>query len=130
MRPLFLSGGFLSLGLGYIGIFLPILPTTPFMLLAAFCFSKSSPKLHSWLLSRPRIGPAIVDWEQSRVIRRKAKFLATALILLSISIPLSFDTISLTVKLILLGVISGVLLFIWSCPSASHELPHSRKASE
>ncbi|MGB0901076.1 YbaN family protein, partial [Halocynthiibacter sp.] len=62
MRTLWLIGGLLSFILGLIGAFLPLLPTVPLMLLATFCFSKSSERLHNWLINHPRFGPAIADW--------------------------------------------------------------------
>lgn len=68
--------GVLSLGLGILGIFLPLLPTTPFVLLAAFCFSRSSTRCEAWLLDHPRFGPMIRDWRQHRAIPWRAKQLA------------------------------------------------------
>ncbi|MEM6309691.1 MAG: YbaN family protein [Pseudomonadota bacterium] len=68
--------GLASLGLGVIGIFLPLLPTTPLVLLAAFCFAKGSPRLHSWLVEHPRFGPAIKDWQARGAVSKKGKRLA------------------------------------------------------
>ena len=68
-RPLFLTLGYVSLGLGIIGLLLPVLPTTPFILLAAFAFSKSSEKLHGWLLNHRLYGPLITNWQRHGVIR-------------------------------------------------------------
>lgn len=72
----FLSVGWLSFALGFIGIFVPILPTTPFMILAAACFSKGSPRFHLWLLEHKVFGPPIVDWQRDKIIRMKFKILA------------------------------------------------------
>ena len=68
--------GLASLGLGVLGIFLPLLPTTPLVLLAAFCFAKGSPRLHAWLVGHPRFGPAIKDWQNRGAISRRGKRLA------------------------------------------------------
>ncbi|HLO94047.1 MAG TPA: YbaN family protein [Burkholderiaceae bacterium] len=70
------AAGLLSLGLGILGIFLPLLPTTPFVLLAAFCFSRSSRRCEAWLLGHPRFGPMIHDWRAHRAIPWRAKQLA------------------------------------------------------
>ena len=88
MRYFYILGGFISLGLGFIGAFLPILPTTPFAILAAFLFSKSSPRLEQWILDLPAVGPLVKDWRQHKVINPKAKILCvlTIIIVMSLSI--------------------------------------------
>ena len=68
--------GFLCLLLGGIGVLLPLLPTTPFVLLAAVCFAKSSPRLHGWLLRSEVFGPILRDWEVKRCMSYRIKFLA------------------------------------------------------
>ena len=73
LRPLWAAGGVASLALGVIGIFLPVLPTTPFVLLAAFCFSKGSPRLRAWIAGHPRFGPMIADWEATGAIPARVK---------------------------------------------------------
>ena len=75
--------GFTALGLGIVGAFLPLLPTTGFILLAAWSFSKSSQKWHTLLLNHQLFGPLIQQWQQQRCIPQKAKILAIASILLS-----------------------------------------------
>ena len=72
-QKLFLVFGYASLGLGFAGVFLPVLPTTPFILLSAFCFSRSSDRLHHWLLAHRTFGPLLSDWERGRAIRPRAK---------------------------------------------------------
>jgi uncharacterized membrane protein YbaN (DUF454 family) len=68
--------GWLSVGLGVIGIFLPIMPTTPFLLLAAVCFAHSSPRFYNWLVNHKRFGPLIKDFLEGRGMPLKAKVLA------------------------------------------------------
>ncbi|WP_100638322.1 YbaN family protein [Marinobacter salexigens] len=74
---------YISIGLAAIGVVLPLLPTTPFVLLAAYFAGKGSPAFASWLERHPTFGPAIRDWRQSRVIPLKAKMLACSMMLLS-----------------------------------------------
>ena len=121
MKPLnkylFLSIGLICMALGFVGVFLPILPTTPFMILAAFCFSKSSERLHNWLLERPHIGKLILDWQNDGVIRKKAKVASTLVIVPLFSYTLIFVQVSVFVKVLLVLIGLGVLYFIWSRPS-------------
>ena len=81
-RGLWLLGGALSLLTGFVGIFLPLLPTTPFVLLAAFCFSRGSARWEAWLLQHPRFGPMVRNWRAHRVIPLRAKQLATLMMTL------------------------------------------------
>lgn len=62
--------------LGVIGVFLPVLPTTPFIILAAACFARSSPRLEAWLLSHRIFGPLLRDWRERGAIPRRAKLAA------------------------------------------------------
>ena len=75
-RVLWLLAGVLSLVTGIVGIFLPLLPTTPFVLLAAFCFSRGSTRCEAWLLNHPRFGPMVRDWRANHAIPLRAKQLA------------------------------------------------------
>ena len=83
LRAAWLGGGFVSLLLGIIGIFLPVLPTTPFVLLAAFCFARGSPRWERWLLEHPRFGRYVREWREHRAVPLRAKQLATAMMLAS-----------------------------------------------
>ena len=77
-RVILLAAGFASLGLGLVGIVVPLLPTVPFVLLAAFCFGGSSPRLERWLLEHKHYGPHIRAWRTSRSISRSGKKAAWA----------------------------------------------------
>jgi uncharacterized membrane protein YbaN (DUF454 family) len=72
-RPIYLAGGLAALALGIIGVALPIMPTVPFLLLAAFCFARSRPDWEQRLLDHPRYGPSLRDWRERGAIGRKAK---------------------------------------------------------
>jgi uncharacterized membrane protein YbaN (DUF454 family) len=117
VRPLYLAAGWLCLGLGFLGIFLPLLPTTPFALLAAFCFSRSSTRLHHWLINQPTFGPIIRDWNQHGVIRPRMKWVSIAMILLMIGYPVLCRPLALSIRLALIVIAGGVIGFIWSRPS-------------
>lgn len=83
IRWLFWCCGALALMLGVIGIFLPILPTTPFVILAAACWAKASPRFHRWLHQHPYFGPMVRNWEERRAVPRKAKYLAFSMMTFS-----------------------------------------------
>jgi len=78
---LWIAAGLASLVIGIIGIVLPLLPTTPLLLLAAFCFARGSDRLSAWLLDHPTFGPPISDWHSYGAISSKAKFLALVIII-------------------------------------------------
>ena len=86
LRCCLLTIGWLSVALGVLGIFLPLLPTTPFLLLAAACFMRSSKRFYLWLVEHPRLGPWIRDYLAGEGIPRKAKIYAIGLMWLSIGI--------------------------------------------
>ena len=83
IRALWVILGVISLVLGIIGIFLPLLPTTPFILLAAACFARGSERFHNWMLSHPRFGPLVRDWQTYRAIPLRAKILALSMMWVS-----------------------------------------------
>lgn len=76
MRILYFLGGLFSVGLGVLGAFLPVMPSTCFFILAAYFFSKSSARLESWVLEHPRFGPSVKAWRMHRAMSRPAKVAA------------------------------------------------------
>jgi hypothetical protein len=76
-RLVWLAGGLLALSLGVLGLFLPLLPTVPFVLLAALCFSRGCARCERWLLEHPRLGPPLREWRTHRAVSRRAKWLAS-----------------------------------------------------
>lgn len=117
LRLAYAALGAICLLLAVIGILIPILPTTPFVLLAAFFFSRSSRRLHHWILRQPILGPIIEDWERDRAVSTKAKWMAGIMITASISFSVVYAPmpIWLTTPLALAGV--AVLIFVVSRPT-------------
>ena len=115
LRYLVFGLGILALVAGFIGIFLPLLPTTPFILLATWCFFKSSPKTYSWIRQHPRFGPILKDWEERKAIARSTKILAILMIALSLT-GIWLKASLLVVKIALTVLLATVSLFIVTRP--------------
>ncbi len=117
MRILWLAVGHFFVFLAFVGVFLPVLPTTPFLLLAAACYSRGSEKFEYWLLNHPSFGNSVKDWRQFRVIRPKVK--ATALIALTFALIFPTHVIKTAwyIQLATVLAMAGVAVFILSCPS-------------
>lgn len=108
--------GTLSVILGIIGIFLPGLPTTPFILLAAACFARSSPAMHQRLLRNRLFGPLLADWERHRSIPISVKWLSTGLMSLAVTVSLyQFDSNSIKLSIAALGLIGCFV--VWRLPT-------------
>lgn len=82
-RLLWLAGGLVFVVVGMVGVVLPLLPTTPFLLLATYCFARSSPRLNNWLLNHPTFGPLINNWNETGSIDRRTKRIAIVVIMLT-----------------------------------------------
>ncbi len=121
MRLFLILAGHLSVAIGVFGIFLPLLPTTPFLLLAAYFYSRGSRRLHAWLLGHPRLGPPVLNWFEHGVVSRRAKVVSIALIVISISYPLAFGSFSLALKFVAAGTMLAVIAFLLTRPSTTEE---------
>ncbi|MEM9062284.1 MAG: YbaN family protein [Pseudomonadota bacterium] len=121
MRILWTIAGFLSFALGAIGAFLPLLPTVPFMLLAAFCFARGSDRFHRWLMAHPRFGPAIRDWQENGAISPGGKRAAMIAIGLTfgISLLIGLAPMILAIQAVVLGCVVAFILTRPSGPQVS-----------
>ena len=110
VRTTYVVIGHTSLAIGFVGIFVPLLPTTPFVLLAAVCYSRGSERFHTWLHAHPRFGPMIHSWREHRAIGGRAKMAAVAMVVLSVTFSVvrldpPWDYFALLVGVSVLGFI-------------------------
>lgn len=115
MRRIYLAAGIILVGLGIIGIFLPIMPTVPFLILAAWCFGKSHPEFERRLLDHPRFGKSIRDWREKGAIGRTGKLGATFAFAASCLISLTFAPMPWPLVTLAISVIC--LSWIWTRPA-------------
>ena len=119
-RAILISLGWLCVGLGFVGIFVPGIPTTIFLIIALWAFTKSSEKLRHWLLNHKRFGPILNNWQEHKVVPRRAKILMV--ILMSLAVVLfyySSQNLYLTIGLIIILV--SVAIYVISLPSKTPE---------
>jgi uncharacterized membrane protein YbaN (DUF454 family) len=114
-RILWLILGFLSIACGIVGIVLPLVPTTPFLLLAALAFARSSPSLHNWLVTHPRLGPPITEWRAHGAINRRAKIVAVVVMGATLSLSAAMG-VGGTVLLVQAGVLCMSAAFVLTRP--------------
>lgn len=107
----------LSLVLGLIGILLPVLPTVPFLLLAAWAAGKGWPALETWLLNHTHFGPHIRRWRERGAVPRRAKWLASLMMLASAT-GLAMTPLPLAVKIAVPAVMAAVAIWLWRRPEA------------
>jgi len=117
VRYLLFVIGVISLVIGFIGIFVPLLPTTPFVLLSAALFAKSSKRCHGWLLCNKHTGPIISNWEANKSMPKKAKILALTMITISIGSSVLFvlKNTHLKATLLIMGLV--MVFFILRIPT-------------
>ena len=115
VRALWLILGLVSTACGVAGVVLPLVPTTPFLLLAAYAFARSSPHLHNWIMTHPRLGPPIAHWNRHGAISRRAKMAAMAVMTATFmtSVLLGVSGIILIAQATVLG---GVATFVLTRP--------------
>ena len=130
VRAVFIVLGTVFLGLGALGLVLPVLPTTPFVLLAAACYLRASERLHRRLVTSRTFGPTIVAWQEHGAIPPRAKAIAIALIALTFGLSVLFVV---EPPLMRAGLVAlGIVLSVWLLrrPSPPDEIPVPRRIAE
>ena len=115
--------GFCSLGMAYVGLITPGIPYSPFVVFAAYCFAKGSPKMHAWLYNHKIFGPFLTNWGEKRVFPQKMKYfmlamMSTSLIIMSFTVPVR--------GVVYTGIFMlFVAIWAWRYPSSVEE--HDRR---
>ena len=112
LRALWLMLGIVATGSGIAGTVLPLVPTTPFLLLAAYAFARSSPRLHAWLTGHPRFGPVIADWHRHGSIEPRLKLTAVAVMAATLALTwvMGFPVWVLGVQALVLAAVAAFIL--------------------
>lgn len=122
MKKIFLlTIGFITMGLGFLGVFLPLLPTTPFLLISLACFMKSSDRMHQYVMTNKYLAPYVMDYTSSDGIPKRAKIRAILLIWITISFTafVVIDKVPLRVMLFVIAI--SVTTYIWTRKTAEVE---------
>jgi len=118
--------GFCSLGMAYIGVITPGIPYSPFVVFAAYCFAKGSPRMHAWLYNHKLFGPFLTNWTEKRVFPQRMKYfmlamMSTSLIIMSFTVPVR--------GVVYTGIFMAlVAVWAWRYPSSVEE--HDRRIAE
>ncbi len=124
VRYSLIGAGTIALGLGIVGIFLPILPTTPLILLAAACYANSSVRFYNWLMNNRWFGPLLHRWRKEGTVPLRAKIIAIAMIIVTVGTSVYFFIPVMAVK-ILVGLIGlGVIIYLWRLPTTPKNVEH------
>ena len=131
-RYLLLGLGVFFTALGGIGVFLPLIPTTPFLILAVWAFSGSSERLHRWLLYHPRFGPPLQRWRSHRVVPWRAKITAWSMMAASLAYTIFVRRASWPVVAAIVALMAVAVWYVARKPSRmpAEALPAERAASE
>ena len=122
LRAMLITSGTIFLGLGLIGIFIPILPTTPFLLLAAACYARSSQRFYNWLMNNRWFGNYIKNYREGRGIPLKFKILTISLLWLTILNSIYFVINNFLIEIILIIIATGVTIHILTIKTYRHKI--------
>jgi hypothetical protein len=121
VRWVLLGAGWLFVVLGVLGAVLPVLPTTPFILLAAACFARSSQRFYDWLLANRVFGPLIRDWRAHRTIPNRARWTGIAMIVVFLGSSVVFFVEHPAVRAVLVAIGIGLVVFLYRLPTREAE---------
>ena len=124
-----ISLGSLFVGLGVLGIFLPVLPTTPFLLLAAACYSRSSARFYHWLLNNKLFGKYIRNYREGKGIPVKTQILAISILWITILATVIFAVQNLVIRILLIGIAVGVTIHIIHRGRGKNEISGDKRES-
>ena len=130
MRILLLVLGTISVVAGVVGIILPLVPTTPFLLLAAWCFARSSERFYRLLLSNRWLGPYIRNYRDGRGMSLRAKISTLVLLWIAIIIGAGFVAPVLWLRLVMVGIAMGVTTFLLRLPTCADEESPDQEAAD
>jgi uncharacterized membrane protein YbaN (DUF454 family) len=121
-RVLYAAAGLVCVGLAYLGVLLPGLPATPWVLLAGYCFARSSPRLERWLKKSPVFGKLLHDWHEHRGMRRSAKVIALLLIVAVVSLSITFGGLPIWLRWTIGGLAAiGICVILFVVPTVRPE---------
>ena len=103
--------------LALVGLVLPVMPTVPFLVVAAWAAARSSPRLHRWLLEHPRFGPSLRDWNEAGIVPRRAKWFCTVMMAGSaVSMPVFIPSRWLALVVLAIACMAAILVWLWRRP--------------
>lgn len=118
LRWLLVAIGWVAVVAGVIGLFLPLVPTVPLLLLAAACFARSSERFHSWLVEHDHLGPLVRDYLSGKGIPQKAKWMAVGMVWVTVPTSAFLFVPVFWVKLLLLAIAAGVTMYLFRLPTS------------
>jgi uncharacterized membrane protein YbaN (DUF454 family) len=122
---LYVAAGWTCVGLAVIGAILPLVPTTPFLLLASWCFFRGSPRIHAWLHRSKWFGPTLDDWDHYHGIRRGMKHRTILLVITVVAGSLVLNSLPWWMKYLVLGLVAVGLYTIWTVPTLPDDAPRA-----